>query len=235
VRSPLVIAIDGPASAGKSVVGEALARFLGYLYFDTGALYRAVTWLALTRGVDLSSETEVASLARQADIAVTRPSVEDGRLYTVLADGQDITWDIVRPEVDANVSVVSAHPAVRMALLDVQRAIAAPGGVVMVGRDIGTVVAPDADLKIYLDASPAVRARRRQKQMLDRGQCVDYERVLENVLLRDSIDSGRTAAPLRPAEDAVIVDTSEMTIGEELDLLLDLVRARFSCAAGESG
>lgn len=228
VRRPLVIAIDGPASSGKSALGEMLARSLGYVYFDTGALYRAVTWLALDGGIDLANEATVASIAREIPIDVSRPSVDDGRQYTVLAGGKDITWDIVRPEVDANVSAVSVYPGVRQALLEAQRRIAAPGGVVMVGRDIGTVVVPDAELKLYLDASPEIRARRRHKQMAERGQCVDYERVIENVRLRDRIDSGRPTAPLKPAPDAVIVKTDDMTLEQELSLAMSLVAARLA-------
>lgn len=222
----LVIAIDGPASSGKSALGEALARALGYVFFDTGALYRAVTWLALRKGVDVANEGELERLARETQIDVIKPTVDDGRQYTVLADGEDITWDIVKPEVDAKVSPVSVHPSVRMALLEAQRRIARGGGVVMVGRDIGTVVVPDADLKLYLVASPEVRARRRQKQMAERGQRVDYESVLDNVLMRDKIDSGRAAAPLKPAPDAVLVDTSDMTLEQELELVLRLVKKR---------
>lgn len=227
----LVIAIDGPASSGKSALGEALARALDYVYFDTGALYRAVTWLALQKGVDVDDEAGLERLARATHVDVTRPTVDDGRQYTVLADGEDITWDIVKPEVDAKVSPVSVHPAVRSALLDAQRRIAASGGVVMVGRDIGTVVVPDADLKLYLVASPEVRARRRQKQMAERGQCRDYASVLENVLTRDKIDSGRAAAPLKPAPDAVVIDTSDVTLEQELELALKLIKTRGSAPA----
>jgi CMP/dCMP kinase len=231
----LVIAIDGPASSGKSVLGEALARRLGYLYFDTGALYRAVTWLALHVKVDVSDEDEVARLARESSIAICRPTAEDGRQYTVLVNGEDVTWGIISPAVDASVSVVAAHPAVRSALLDVQRIIAAPGGVVMVGRDIGTVVVPNADLKVYLDATPEVRARRRLKQMVERGQAADYEQVLENVRLRDRIDSGRAAAPLKAAPDAVVVDTSDMAFEDEMALVLRLVEEKRAAASGEAG
>ena len=228
-----MIAIDGPASSGKSVLGEALARALGYTYFDTGALYRTVTWLALCRGIDVADETAVAALARDARVDIQRPTVDDGRQYTVLADGEDVTWCIVRPEVDAKVSVVSAHPKVREALLECQRKIAASGGVVMVGRDMGTVVVPDADVKVYLKAALEVRGRRRYQQMVERGQCVEYQRVLETLRLRDSIDSGRAAAPLKPAPDAFILDNSEMTIDQELELVLALVKEKVERAQGK--
>jgi cytidylate kinase len=212
----LVIAIDGPASSGKSVVGALVAKQLSYIYFDTGALYRAVTAVALKRAIRVENEAAINSLAQTVHISVMMPTVDDGRQYTVLADGEDITWDLVKPEVDANVSIVAAYPIVREALLGMQREIAAPGGIVMVGRDIGTVVVPTAELKIYLTASPEVRAQRRYKQALERGQSVKYEDILENVKMRDRIDSGRAAAPLRPAEDAIVIDSSDMTMEQEV-------------------
>jgi cytidylate kinase len=221
---PSVIAIDGPAASGKSTIGELLARRLGYLYFDTGAMYRAVTWVALARGVPIADEAAVTRLSETVIIEVTRPTVDDGRQYTVLADGEDITWDIRRPEVDANVSPVSAYPGVRAALTAQQRRIAAQGRVVMVGRDIGTVVAPDADLKIYLDAAVEERARRRYREVVARGQQADYQVILEGMRRRDQIDSHRATAPLKPAEDAAIIDTTHMSIPEVLDAVMALIK-----------
>jgi cytidylate kinase len=150
---PCTIAIDGPASAGKSTIGELLARRLDYLYFDTGLMYRAVTWAALARDIPIDDEAAVTALAERLRIDVIPPTVDDGRQCTVLADGVDVTWAVRTPEVDANVSPVSAYPGVRRALVVQQRRVAAAGPVVMVGRDIGTVVLPDADLKLYLDAT----------------------------------------------------------------------------------
>jgi cytidylate kinase len=222
----LVIAIDGPASSGKSVVGALVAKKLGYVYFDTGALYRAVTAVALNRSIRVENEAAVNALAENIDIDVIKPTKDDGRQYTVLADGQDITWGLVKPETDANVSVVAAYPTVRAALLGMQRTIAAQGNIVMIGRDIGTVVVPTADLKIYLTASPEVRAQRRYLQALERGQSVKYEDVLENVKMRDRIDSGRATAPLRPAEDAVVIDSSNMTLEQEVAQITELAYQR---------
>ena len=144
---PKIIAIDGPAASGKSTLGQRLAQALGYLYFDTGVMYRAVTWLALRRGVEICDEAAITRLAEQAQIDVRPPSVEDGRAYDVIVDGQDITWDIRRPEIDGNVSPVSAYAGVRKALSAQQRRIGKRGKVVMVGRDIGTVILPNAELK----------------------------------------------------------------------------------------
>jgi cytidylate kinase len=226
VGRPSTIAIDGPAASGKSTIGARLAQWLGYLYFDTGVMYRAVTWEALARGVDIDDEAAVTALARVLDIDVTRATTEDGRQVTVLADGQDVTWAIRRPEVDADVSQVSAYGGVRQALTRQQRRIAARGQIVMVGRDIGTVVLPGADLKIYLDATAEERARRRYQEILDRDEPVEYEAILAAVRRRDAYDSGRALAPLQAAADAVVVDTTEMDVDQVIDHVLALVAGR---------
>jgi len=223
VSQSLTIAIDGPAASGKSTIGGLLAERLGYLYLDTGAMYRAVTWVALERGLDIDDEEPLSALARSLEIEITRPGVNDGRQYTVLADGEDVTWEIRRPDVDRYVSPVSACADVRQALTEQQRRIAQRGRVVMVGRDIGTVVIPDADLKIYLDASPEVRARRRFLELVERGEQADYEEILSNVVRRDRIDSQREVAPLKAAQDAIVVDTDNLSIGEVLDVIEELV------------
>ena len=200
-----IIAIDGPAASGKSTLGHKLAQALGYLYFDTGVMYRAVTWLALIRGLDIGDEAGITRLAESTKIDVRPPSIQDGRAYDVVVDDQDITWDIRRPEVERNVSPVSAYAGVRKELSSQQRRIGLRGNVVMVGRDIGTVVLPNADLKIYLDASVEERARRRYQELRQRGEPADYELILQAMRRRDQIDSSRKVAPLRPAEDAHIL------------------------------
>ncbi len=239
MKRPSIIAIDGPAASGKSTIGKLLARKLGYLYldsgplyrnrsgqerffpamqtylyFDTGAMYRAVTWVALERGMDVHDEAAITALAEEVEIDVARPTVEDGRQYTVYADGQDVTWQIRRPEVAAQVSIVAAYPGVRRALTAQQRRIGQRGHVVMVGRDIGTVVLPEADLKIFLDASLEERARRRYREMIAQGEETDYEEVLAATRRRDETDSQRETAPLRPADDAVIIDTTGLSVEE---------------------
>ncbi|MEZ0395444.1 MAG: (d)CMP kinase [Anaerolineales bacterium] len=211
---PNIIAIDGPAASGKSTLGKRLADALGYLFFDTGVMYRAVTWAALQRGIPIEDEAGVTRLAETAQIDVRPPSRDDGRACDVLVDGVDCTWETRRPEVDANVSPVSAYPGVRRALAAQQRRIGLRGRVVMVGRDIGTVVLPEADLKIYLDASPEERARRRYREILGRGGQADYEEILAGVRRRDEIDSTRAVAPLRPAQDAVILDSDRLNADE---------------------
>lgn len=223
---PRVIAIDGPAASGKSTLGQALAAALGYLYFDTGVMYRAVTWAVLQRGLDPTDEQAAARVANEVVIEVVPPTVDDGRQYTVYVDGVDVTWDLRRRAVDAGVSPVSAHPAVRAALLAQQRRIAAGGKVVMVGRDIGTVVWPQADLKIYLDASLEERARRRYRELLSRHQPADFEAVLADLRRRDQYDSQRATAPLQRAPDAVVVDSTMMDVDGVLAHVLSLLRAR---------
>jgi len=220
---PSVIAIDGAAASGKSTVGGILARRLGYLYFDTGVMYRAVTWAALQREIPIDDETMVTALAESLVIEVTPPTQNDGRQYTVYADGQDVTWAIRQPAIDTAVSPVSAYPGVRRALTEQQRRIAAKGCIVMVGRDIGTVVLPNADLKLYMQASVEERARRRYQECRARGQNTTYREVLASMRRRDQIDSQRTYAPLRPADDAIIVDTDGLTVEEVLTQIEPLV------------
>jgi cytidylate kinase len=221
---PNIIAIDGPAASGKSTLAEKLAHSLGYLYFDTGIMYRAITWIASQLGVAVEDEFNVTKLAETVVIDVRPPSVEDGRGYDVLIGGKDITWEIRLPEVDALVSVVSAYPGVRHALSAQQRRIGMRGKVVMVGRDIGTVVLPEADLKIYLDASVEERARRRYMELQARGEKAKQEEILAAMRVRDQIDSTRDVAPLRPASDAVIIDSDNLDIDQVLAQVEWLVR-----------
>jgi cytidylate kinase len=212
VGIPRIIAIDGPAASGKSTLGQKLAQALGYLYFDTGVMYRAVTWLALKQGIDIGDEPAITRLAEHAQIDVRPPSIRDGRACDVIVDGQDITWDIRRHEIDGSVSPVSAYIGVRRALSTQQRRIGKRGKVVMVGRDIGTVVLPNAELKIYLDASVEERARRRCEELRTRGEPADYDIILQSMQRRDQIDSHRQIAPLRPADDAQILCSDGLNI-----------------------
>lgn len=221
---PSIIAIDGPAASGKSTIGKRLADELGYLFFDTGVMYRAITWLALQRGVDMRDEAAITDLAESVPIDVQPPSKNDGRACDVIVEGVDITWETRRPEVDANVSVVSAYAGVRRALSAQQRRIGQRGKVVMVGRDIGTVVLPGADLKVYLDASAEERARRRYDEIIARGESADYDEILAKVIERDRIDSTRDVAPLKIADDAIVVDSEKLSADEVLEKALALCK-----------
>jgi cytidylate kinase len=217
---PLTIAIDGPAASGKSTVGERLAKVLGYLFFDTGVMYRAVTWVALQRLGSVEDESAVTRLAEAVQIDVQPPSREDGRQADVWADGEDVTWAIRRPEVDQWVSRVAAYPGVRQAMTQQQRRIGLRGKVVMIGRDITTVVLPEAEAKIYLDASVEERARRRYLERKARGEDVSYEEILEGLRQRDHLDSTRAVAPLRVAPDAIVIHTDGLSVEDVVQKIL---------------
>jgi cytidylate kinase len=212
MKYPNIVAIDGPAASGKTTIANHLAQKWGYLLFDTGVMYRAVTWFALHKNISTKNEAAVSNLADSLVIDVAPPSKQDGREYDVIADGIDVTWKIRKKKVDARVSRVSAYPGVREALTRQQRRIGLVGNVIMVGRDIGTVVLPEADLKIYLDASVEERAKRRYNQRLERGEKVDFDKILKKLIKRDKIDSTREIAPLCAAADAVVINTDKMSI-----------------------
>ncbi len=216
----LVVALDGPGSSGKSSVGAAAAREVGYRFFDTGLLYRAVTWLAEHRGVPVDDSEGLVALV--SDIAVAED--DGGRLSSVHVDGVDHTADIETPEVEAAVSSVSAVPEVREALLARQRELAEGGGIVMAGRDIGTIVLPDADLKIYLDASVEERARRRAEQRGLDPRGAEGQAILDALRRRDRLDSTRAVAPLRVPPDARIITTDGNTFEQTVDAVVGTIR-----------
>lgn len=221
MQRPRHIAIDGPAGSGKSTIGEQLAQRLGYLYIDTGAMYRAVAWLALQEGVDVTDGPALAKLARHAGIIIAHPHIDDGRQYTVTVDGHDVTWEIRNAAVTGVVSPVSAHPEVRAILIAQQREMARQhDGTVMVGRDIGAIVFPDADLKIYLTASLQERSRRRYTELVERlGEqnpaLPTMEEVLMDIQRRDEIDKDN----MRPAEDAIVIVTDNLSVPQVLEVI----------------
>jgi cytidylate kinase len=222
VGREITIAVDGPGSSGKGTVARAVARSLGYQYVDTGAMYRAVALMADRRGVPRDDEPAVAALAT----ALVFRFAWDGDMLRVLVDDHDVTREIRTEAAGQGASIVSALPAVRTALLDLQRGLARQGGVVMDGRDIGTVVLPDADLKIFLDADDDERARRRHEELIRRGELVAFEQVRAELVERDARDRSRAVAPLRPAYDAILVDSTEMTIRQAVERVLALAQAR---------
>jgi cytidylate kinase len=221
-RNISIIALDGPAASGKSTLGRKLADTLGYLFFDTGIMYRAITLIALELDMNLKDEDAVADLAKNTQIEIRPPSKQDGRAFDIIVGTKDITWDVRRGDVDANVSIVSAYRDVRKALSEQQRRIGLRGNVVMVGRDIGTVVLPEADLKIYLDASAEERAKRRYDELVARNEKANYDEILQKVIERDRIDSTRAVAPLRPADDAIIIDSDKMNVDQVFSQVMEL-------------
>jgi CMP/dCMP kinase len=221
MQRPRHITIDGPAGSGKSTVGEQLAQRLGYLYIDTGAMYRAVAWLSLQEGVDAADGPALAMLAQHAGITIAHPHIDDGRQYTVTVYGQDVTWDIRNAEVTRVVSTVSAHTEVRAILIAQQREMAQQhDGTVMVGRDIGAVVLPGADLKIYLTASLQERARRRYSELVEgisehNPTLPKMEEVLADIQRRDEIDHDN----MRAAEDAIVIVTDNLSVPQVLEVI----------------
>lgn len=219
------VAIDGPAASGKTTIGYLLAKHIHYLFLDTGCMYRAATHAALVQGIEIDDETAVVELTKSLELGIVPANHRDnndGRLYTVLIDGSDVTWDIRANEVDLNVSQVSAYEGVRENLVLRQRAIGIQGRVVMVGRDIGTVVLPEAPLKLYIVASPEERARRRWQELESRENRSDYNQILADIRRRDRFDGHRVHSPMRPADDAIIIDTTSRKPEEVLKTILEL-------------
>lgn len=222
----LTIAIDGPAAGGKGTVALQLAEALGYLYVDTGAMYRAVALWALRKGIDLDDEENLGKVAQEVEVQFVREE-EDGRVhYRVLVNGEDVTTAIRQPEVERGSSLVARFPSVRQVLVEKQRALAANGGVVMEGRDITTVVLPDAEVKLFVTASRAERARRRYEQHRQQGRAVDLAALEADLAERDYRDSHRQVAPLRIPKDAIVIDTTGLSVEETVHAVQRIVRAR---------
>lgn len=219
------IAVDGPSGAGKSTMARMVARALGFLYVDTGAIYRTLALFALQEGAAPADAQAVAGLLPRAGIRMGYGEDGGQRMYL---NGEDVTEAIRTPEVSAAASQVSAHPQVRAFLLDMQRDLAKTGNVIMDGRDIGTVVLPDADVKIFLTASAEDRARRRLAELLERGEQIRFDTVLSDITERDRRDSTRSAAPLRQAEDALLVDTTDKSLEESFALLLQTIQEKLA-------
>lgn len=222
----IAVAIDGPAGAGKSTIARRAAKELGFLYVDTGALYRAVGLFMLNSGAEPANADAVCPLLEKISVNLT---YRKGEQYVMLC-GKDVTGEIRSPQVSMAASAVSAIPQVRSFLLSLQKDIAAANNVIMDGRDIGTVVLPRAQVKIFLTASPEDRARRRYEEMLEKGMKADYAEVLKDLKQRDANDENRAAAPLVPAADSILVDTTGNTLQQSVDVLVSLIKKRLSGA-----
>lgn len=216
------VAIDGPAGAGKSTIAKAAAKALGFVYLDTGAIYRTVAWHITMLGIGPKDTDHVPALLNDANIEIQ--FLEDGQ--HMILNGKDVTGEIRTPEIGACAAQVAAQPAVRDFLLDLQRDLAKTHSIIMDGRDIGTVVLPKANLKIYLTASAEVRAKRRYEEYLEKGQPAVYEQVLADQKQRDYDDMHRKIAPLKQAKDAVLLDTTELSLEASIDAVITLIRER---------
>ncbi len=223
-----ILAIDGPAGSGKSTTARLCAERLGFRHLDTGAMYRAVTLKALRTGTIIASPSALFALLQRTRVTVAW----DGRGMRTFLDGKDVSQEIRSPEVSALVSEVSAISTVRRRLVIEQRRVAAGRAIVCEGRDIGSVVFPDADLKIFIECDAAERARRRQLELAGQGVCTGQDAVLANLVKRDRIDSGREVSPLRRMPDAVLIDTTHLTIEEQVDIVCDLARRRMKDEGG---
>lgn len=218
------IAIDGPSGAGKSTLARKLAAKLNFIYVDTGAMYRTIGLYIYRKGIDPKDAEKVASVLPEIKVEL---SFVDGE-QRVYLNGEDVSAEIRLHEVSQYASLTSAIPAVRAYLFDMQQALAAENNVIMDGRDIGTVVLPNAEVKIFLTAQPEVRAQRRYNELLERGQEVDFDQILADVIRRDEQDMNRPVAPLKPADDSIILDTSEYSFDQSLELLYNTVKERIS-------
>ncbi len=219
VKRRLKIAIDGPAGAGKSTVAKEVAKQLSYVYIDTGAMYRALTLKVIRQGINFTDEYEVGQLARETIISIGHISSQDG-LYSVFLDGEDVTDAIRAPKVNQNVSKAAKIIEVRKHMVYLQRQMGEQGGIVMDGRDIGTVVLPNAELKIFLTASLEMRARRRYEELKEKGYDVNFENLIQEIKQRDEMDSNRKVSPLSQADDAILIDTTDLSIQEVVQLII---------------
>ena len=220
------IAIDGPAGAGKSTLAKRVADQLSYLYIDTGAMYRAATWVALEQRADLNNHTQVIELVRNASIELKQPDETSQGRVRVIVNGADVSFIVRSRIITKFVSPIAAIAGVRKILVEKQQRLASSGGVVMDGRDIGTVVLPDAELKIFLTASPEVRAERRLKDLKEMGQIADLATIIEDIRQRDELDSTRETSPLKQADDAVLIDTDHYNLEQVLEKVLAMCASK---------
>jgi cytidylate kinase len=224
-KNGLIIAIDGPAAVGKSTMGKLIARELGFLYIDTGAIYRAITWKVLKNNININDEDMISSVVSDTCITIERANSKNlNDYYHIFVDGEDVTEEIRNPRIDQNVSQIARLPKIRKQLIYLQRELAEKGNIVMEGRDIGSVILPQADIKFYFTASEEERINRRYKELIDKGYSINYEIVKKQIIQRDKIDSKRKYAPLIKAKDAILIDSTEKSIEEVKDNILKIIK-----------
>jgi cytidylate kinase len=224
-KKGLIIAIDGPAAVGKSTIGKLIAQKLGFLYIDTGAIYRAITWKVLKNNLSVNNEDLISILVSKTQIKINRVSSNSLKdYYHIFIDGKDVTEEIRDPKIDQNVSQIAKLPKIRKQLISLQKKLAKEGNIIMEGRDIGSVILPYADIKLYFIASEEERTKRRYKELTDKGYKIDYKEVKKQIMKRDEIDSKRKYSPLTKAEDAVLIDSTEKTIEEVENEILKIIK-----------
>jgi len=229
-KNALIIAIDGPAAVGKSTMGKLIARELGFLYIDTGAIYRAITWKVLKNNININDEEMIYNLVSDTCITIERVNNKNlNDYYHIFIDGEDVTEEIRNPRIDQNVSQIARLPKVRKQLIYLQKELAEKGNIVMEGRDIGSVILPQADIKFYFTASEEERINRRFKELINKGYSIDYEVVKKQIIQRDKIDSKRKYAPLIKAKDAILIDSTEKSIEEVKDKILKIIKKFKEC------
>ena len=229
-KNGLTIAIDGPAAVGKSTMGKLIARELGFLYIDTGAIYRAITWKVLKNNINVYDEDIISNLVSNTCITIERANSNSlDNYYHIFVDRKDVTEEIRNPRIDQNVSQIARLPKIRKQLIYLQRKLAEKGNIVMEGRDIGSVILPQADIKFYFTASEEERIKRRYKELINKGYSIDYEVVKKQIIQRDKIDSKRKYAPLIRAKDAILIDSTEKSIEEVKDKILKIIKKYREC------
>jgi len=223
-KNRLIIAIDGPAGVGKSTISKLIAQKLGFLYIDTGAIYRAITWKILKNKINLNDEKSISDLVFKTYLIIKRINNNSGYDYKIFIDGEDVTNKIRNPKIDQNVSQIAKLPKVRKQLISLQRELAQEGNIIMEGRDIASKILPNADIKLYFTASEEERIKRRYKELIKKGYKIDYKKVKEQVKQRDLIDSRRKYAPLIKTKDAILIDSTQKSIEEVKDDILEIIR-----------
>ncbi len=229
-KNGFIIVIDGPAAVGKSTMGKLIARKLGFLYIDTGAIYRAITWKVLKNNINVNDENIISNLVTNSCVTIEKANCKSSNdYYHIFVDGEDATEEIRNPKIDQNVSQIARLPKIRKQLIYLQRKLAEKGDIVMEGRDIGSVILPHADLKFYFTASEEERIKRRFKELINKGYNIGYEEVKKQIIHRDKIDSKRKYAPLIKAKDAILIDSTEKSIEEVKHKILKIIKKYREC------